>query len=514
VDRETVVIPGPGTPGAEHVLQHLPPEQYADILDRIREGYGLEHVESFAIDRELEHYRDNPEFLDRTFKRGSRYLYYIVTELEKRKMPLELALLPVVESAFNPVAYSHSRASGLWQFIPSSGRHYGLEQNWWIDERRDVIEGTQAALNYLQYLNSYFGGDWFLAIAAYNGGEGNVSAAIRRNQARGLPTDFFSLDLRNETMAYVPKLIAISRIVRSPEAYGLQFAAIPNQPYFEIIDPGKQVHLGEAADLAGITRDDMFALNPGYNRMTTPPDGPHRLLLPIPNADVFRQALANEATVENSKVLVAAAEPPPEVRHRVKRGETLSTISRKYGVSMAAIRDANGIKGSVIHPGELLLIPGGPASATLAALAAPRDDIAAQLPEGQRRTSYTSSSARTRVHVVRSGDTLWSVARRYGVTVPALADANGLSANAGLVPGARLDIPGKGGGSSASSSKSSDASRMTYKVRRGDTLSEIADKFNVTVRELMTWNRLRQSSSLRTGQRLVLYVDPSRQSGG
>ncbi len=206
-------------------------------------------------------------------------------------MPLELALLPVVESAFNPVAYSRSRASGLWQFIPSSGKHYGLEQNWWIDERRDVIEATQAALTYLEYLNRYFGGDWFLAIAAYNGGEGTVSSAVRRNQQRGLPTDFFSLELRAETRDYVPKLLAISRIVRNPEAYGLQFAAIPNQPYFEMVDPGRQVHLDEAADLAGITRDDMFALNPGFNRMTTPPKGPHRLLLPIPNAETFRQAM-------------------------------------------------------------------------------------------------------------------------------------------------------------------------------------------------------------------------------
>jgi membrane-bound lytic murein transglycosylase D len=498
-------------------LPHLPHDQYADILDRIRDGYGLQDVQNFAVDREVETYRNRPDFLDRTFKRGSRYLYYIVNELEKRNMPLELALLPVVESAYNPVAYSRSRAAGLWQWIPSSGKHYGLDQNFWIDERRDVIEATQAALTYLQYLNAYFNGDWYLAIAAYNGGEGTVSAAVRRNQERGLPTDFFSLDLRDETRDYVPKLLAISRIVRNPEAYGLQFAAIPNQPYFEIVEPGRQVHLGQAADLAGISRDDMFALNPGYNRMTTPPNGPYRLLLPIPNATTFRQALLDESMAQNSKVLVAAVEPPPDVHHRVRKGESLGVISRKYGVPMAAIREANGLKSSAtIHPGQSLLIPSaaGSASATLAALAAPREDIAAQITSGRATSSSASSSSRNaRVHVVKSGDTLWSVARRYGVTVPALADANGLSSKAGLVAGARLDIPGKGGGSSRSAA-SADASRMTYKVRSGDTLSEIADKFNVTVRELMTWNRMRQSTSLRTGQRLVLYVDPSRQSGG
>ena len=294
------------------------PASFADLLDRIRAGYALTDVQQPAVDRELALYRSQPDLLDRTFRRGARYLHYIVTEIEKRGMPMELALLPVVESAFNPLAYSRSRASGLWQFMPRTGRHYGLEQTWWLDERRDVIESTQAALSYLQYLHDYFEGDWLLAIAAYNGGEGTVSSAVRRNQERGRPTDFWSLDLRAETRNYVPKLLAISRIVRDPQAYGLQFAAIPNQPYFEVVDPGRQVHLGDAADLAGITREDMFALNPAYNRMTTPPDGPHRLLLPIPSAAQFRQAMLDQTLlIAQGKLVVAAAEPPPESALRV-----------------------------------------------------------------------------------------------------------------------------------------------------------------------------------------------------
>jgi len=474
----------------------------------------LPDVSHYAVDREVELYRKNPDFLDRTFKRGARYLYYIVQEIEKRNLPLELALLPVVESAFNPVAYSRSRASGLWQFIPSSGKHYGLEQNWWIDERRDVIEATNAALTYLQYLNTYFAGDWYLAIAAYNGGEGTVSGAVRRNQSAGLPTDFFSLNLRAETRDYVPKLLAISRIVRNPEAYGLSFAAIPNQPFFEAVEPGRQVHLDQAAQLAGITREDMFALNPGYNRMTTPPNGPHRLLLPIPNAQTFRQAMVEQSLVDQGSVAVLAVEAPPEVRHQVRRGETLSSIARQYSVPMLTIQQANEIHGSVIHPGQSLLIPAAAAgsTATLAALAAPRDDITAQLPEHQK----PAASKKPKVHVVKSGDTLWGVARKYGVTVPALASANGLSNKAGLVPGARLEIPGTGGGTvtRTASNSAKESSRVTYKVKRGDTLSEIADRFDVSVRELMTWNRLRQSSSLRAGQRLVVYTDSSRQTGG
>ncbi len=504
--------PGAGTDAAEQAemppplpaVPKLAPDEYVDVLDRIRAGFALEDVQNWAIDREVEGYRTKPDYLDRTFRRGARYLHYIVGEIEKRGMPMELALLPVVESAFNPVAYSRSRASGLWQFIPSSGRHYGLEQNWWIDERRDVIESTQAALNYLEYLHRYFDGDWFLAIAAYNGGEGTVSAAIRRNSAAGRPTDFFSLDLRPETRDYVPKLLAMRRLVGNPEAYGLTFAPIPNQPFFAMVDPGRQVHLGEAADLAGISRDDMFALNPGYNRMSTPPKGPYRLLLPVERAEAFRQAMLNpDAT---GTLAVAAIEPPPVIQHRVRSGESLTQISRRYDVPIDSIREANDLRGSMIHPGDMLVIPAATGStATLAAAAAPREDISAQLPEYQR--AGASKSTKSRTYTVRSGDTLWGVAHKYGVTVPKLADANGISATSGLSPGTRLQIPG-------GSTTSADTNRMTYKVRRGDTLSEIADKFNVSVRELMTWNRLRESSSLRTGQRLVVYVDPGRQTGG
>jgi len=497
----TVVIPAPQLPGAEK----LAPAEFADLLDRIRVGYGLPQAQHYAVEREVEWYRSRPDFLDRTFRRGARYLHYIVTEIERRDMPLELALLPVVESAFNPVAYSRSRASGLWQFIPSTGKHYGLEQNWWIDERRDVLLATDAALTYLQYLHDYFNGDWYLAIAAYNGGEGTVSRAVRRNVEAGRPTDFFSLDLKAETRDYVPKLLAISRIVADPAAYGLRFEPIPNQPYFGTIDPGKQVHLGEAADLAGISRDDMFALNPAFNRMTTPPNGPHRLLLPLDRVEPFRAALLSEDATQ--RLAAVAVAPPPDTRHRVRRGENLTSISRRYGVPVDTLRQANNLHGSTIHPGETLIIPGVPetAAATAAAgtVAEARPDIAAQLPERQR------ASAKPRVYTVKRGDTLWGVARKHGVTVPALASANGLSAQSQLTAGARLEIPGAGG-----NTPPGESTRMTYKVRSGDTLSEIAAKFNVSVRQLMSWNNLRSSSALRSGQRIVVYVDPRRVNGG
>ena len=498
----TAVIPAPYLPGAEK----LAPAEFGDLLDRIRVGYALPQAQHPSVDRELEWYSSRPEFLDRTFRRGARYLHHIVTEIERRDMPLELALLPVVESAFNPVAYSRSRASGLWQFIPSTGKHYGLDQNWWIDERRDVLLATDAALTYLQYLHKYFNGDWYLAIAAYNGGEGTVSRAIKRNADAGRPTDFFSLDLKAETRQYVPKLLAISRLVADPAAYGLRFEPIPNQPYFGIVDPGKQVHLGEAADLAGISRDDMFALNPAFNRMTTPPSGPHRLLLPVSRVEPFRAALASDDG--SQRVAAAAAAPPPDTRHRVRRGENLSSIARRYGVPLDTLRQANNLHGSTIHPGQVLVIPGVPAEAAGSAggttLAEARPELAAQLPERQ-----STATTKARVYTVKRGDTLWGVARKHGVTVPALASANGLSADSQLAAGARLEIPGAGRGAPPG-----ETSRVTYKVRSGDTLSEIAQRFNVSVRQLMSWNNLRSSSSLRAGQRIVIYVDPKRVNGG
>jgi membrane-bound lytic murein transglycosylase D len=498
--ESVTVVPMPRLPGAEKLV----PAEYADLLDRIRVGYGLPQAQHYAVDREIEAYRSRPDFLDRTFRRGARYLHHIVTEIERRNLPLELALLPVVESAFNPVAYSRSRASGLWQFIPSTGKHYGLAQNWWIDERRDVLRATDAALAYLQYLHKYFNGDWYLAIAAYNGGEGTVSRAVARNAAAGRPTDFFSLDLKAETRDYVPKLLAISRIVSDPAAYGLQFEPIANQPYFGSVDPGRQVHLGEAADMAGISRDDMFALNPAFNRMTTPPSGPHRLLLPVERVAPFAAAIAASTEGEQR---VAAAAPPPDTRHHVRRGENLTSISRQYGVPVETLRQANGLRGSTIHPGDTLLIPGVPASGTAAAatVAEARPDIAAQLPERQS----AAAPAKPRVYTVRRGDTLWGVARKHGVTVPALASANGLTTRSQLTAGARLEIPGAG-----RAAPPGESSRITYKVRSGDTLSEIAEKFSVSVHQLMTWNQLRTSMSLRAGQRIVVYVDPRRVNGG
>ena len=333
------------TPGSAHAASAP-----TDLFERIRSGFVIADMDEDAIDREERWFASHPAYLDRTFKRGERYLYHIVKELEARKMPLELALLPVVESAFNPVAYSRARASGLWQFIPGTGKRYGLKQNWYYDGRRDVVAATTAALDYLQALSDEFDGDWLLAIAAYNAGEAGVARAVERNRAAGKPMDFFSLKLPKETRAYVPKLLAMRRIVADPNGHGLEFAPIDNEPYFAKVDTAGQIDLHVAAELANVSQDELIALNPAFNHWVTDPDGPHHLLVPVD-----REAL----------LIAGLADLPPEKRvrvvyHHVRPGDTLGGIADKYGVSVATLRASNKIRGTMIRPGQDLLVTAAP----------------------------------------------------------------------------------------------------------------------------------------------------------
>lgn len=263
-----------------------------DLMDRLRAGFSLEIPDHPRIDSQIRWFAANGDYLDRVQKRAAPYLYFILEEAEQRGIPNELALLPIVESGFRPFAYSPGRAAGLWQFIPSTGKHFGLEQNWWYDGRRDVVAATRAAFDYLSKLATRFDGDWQLALASYNAGAGTVQRAIKRNQRQGKPTDFWSLELPKETMRYVPKLLAVAKVIAHPQQYGITLAAIPNQPYFDSIDIGSQLDLALAADMAGISIEEIYRLNPGFNRWATSPAGPHRLSIPVERAERFSEALA------------------------------------------------------------------------------------------------------------------------------------------------------------------------------------------------------------------------------
>jgi membrane-bound lytic murein transglycosylase D len=457
----------------------------ADLLDRIRTGFDLEDVDHPWVDQEVQWFAKHPDYLDRTLKRGERYLFHIVQELEARRMPLELALLPIVESAFNPVAYSRARASGLWQFIPGTGRRYGLKQNWYYDGRRDVLAATSAALDYLEFLSLEFEGDWMLAVAAYNCGEAAVARAIARNRAAGLPTDFFSLKLPKETRAYVPKLLAMRRIVAAPAEHGLAFASMPNEPYFTKVDLAGQIDLHVAAEVAEISKDEMLALNPAFNHWVTDPDGPHYLLVPVDR----------EARVVAGLAALPAESRLRVVYHHVRAGESLGSIADKYGVSVATLRTTNKLRGSMIHPGQDLLIAAAPRGVGDRKMASANDYLA---PTRSKRSSSTASK-----HKVRSGDTLWSIARTHGVSMDQLASSNGMKASQTLSVGQVLKIPGV---ATLASSNPDSAAQTTYVVRSGDTLSRIAKKFRVSMTDLLGWNSLKVSHVLKPGQRLVMFT--------
>ena len=318
-----------------------------DLFAYLRSGFALPAPEDASVAREIEQYRGRPAALARTLRRGERYLHHIVETLEARDMPLELALLPAVESAFDPFAQSPRQASGLWQFVPSTGWRYGLDQDWWCDRRRGVLDATRAALDHLQDLHDQFEGDWLLALAAYNAGARNVKRAMERSRRSGRPTDFFHLDLPPETRRYVPKLLALSRLVADPEAFGLDLPSIPNAPYFVRVDLESQIDLEHVADLAQISREELRALNPEFNRWVTGPEGPRQLLVPAPARGRVESALASLPRRDRIRF----------VRHRVRRGETLSAIARRHRSSVDALRAVNRLRGSLIHPGQELVVP-------------------------------------------------------------------------------------------------------------------------------------------------------------
>lgn len=469
-------------------------EDYDDLFDRLRAGFALDEVQELAIDQQFAWFQHNPDYLDRTFLRAQRYLYHIIIEVEARNMPLEFALLPLVESAYEPFAFSRSRAAGLWQFMPGTGVRFGLKQNWWYDGRRDVIESTRAALDYLQALHDQFDGDWLLAIAAYNVGEGGVQRAINRNLARGLPTDFWHLNLPAETRAYVPKLLALKRLMAEPERYGIEFAAIPNEPYFAVIDTDSQIDLKIAAHLAGSNDEEVAALNPGYNRWATDPQGPHRLLLPIDHADAFETALKTLAPSERVRY----------VTHNVARRETLPMIARQYGTSVAVISKVNDLHGLRLTAGQSLNIP--EVSAQLpdkVLLAASRVDRPAFDNGGHGRRQI--------VHRVLLGETLISIAHRHRMAVGTLARLNRMEPGDTLVKGQRLVI--KASSKHYRGEGQASGRRVQYSVRRGDTASSIARKFQVSIAKLNSWNGLNKRHKIRAGQRLIIYVESTRHQG-
>jgi membrane-bound lytic murein transglycosylase D len=465
------------------------PAEPRDLLNRIRAGLILTDLDNSRIDTEADWFARNPQYIERVFTRAAPYLHYIVSQVEARGLPLELALLPVIESAFQPYAYSRARADGLWQFIPSTGGRFGLKQDWWYDGRRDVVAATQAALDYLTYLNEMFEGDWLHAIAAYNCGEGNVSRAIKRNQAARKPIDFWNLKLPKETAGYVPRLLAMGKIMADPEIYGLSIEGMPDEPYFKQVETGGQISIEVAAELAGITTAEMYDLNPAHHRWATDPTGPHSLLVPVESAEAF-----------SSNLLLLTPDQRMRVeRYTVRPGDTVTSVAQRFGTTAQHLRELNELgSASTIQQGAELRVPSAVASLP------PQVLQAAARVDGRNRTRTV-----TAVHVVRKGESLWAIARRYNMDVSALARLNRIDPKSTLRSGQKLKLHGTVQTSNkAAAASSGDGKRVTYVVRSGDTLSSIARSLRVSVNNLREWNNL-AGSAIRAGQKLVAFV-PSR----
>ncbi|WP_273427061.1 LysM peptidoglycan-binding domain-containing protein [Marinobacter sp.] len=475
----------------QKIVQEAP--QPSDLWNRLRSGFALNHdVDNERVRDQLNWYASHPGYIDRVVERGSRYLHYIISETEKRGLPAEFALLPVVESAFDPFAYSHGRAAGLWQFIPSTGKYFGLTQSWWHDDRRDVVEATDAALTYLDRLANRFDGDYTLALAAYNSGGGTVSSAMRKNRKKNEPQDFWSLDLPRETRHYVPKLIALAKIFDKPEDYGIELPTLEDKPYFEVVDTGSQMDLAQAAELAKVDVDEIYLLNPTYNRWATNPDGPHRLLVPRENADIFRAALAE---IPRSKRVSWR-------NYKVQSGDSLNTIARKFSTTPAVIQQVNKLNSDLIRIGQRLMIPSASRGSDTYALSA------SQRLERKQDRKRDGNKVR---YTVRRGDTFWDIAREHRVSVRQVAAWNGMAPGDPLIPGKELVIWSKTSQPTMVATNNARGKAMVrkvgYRVRKGDSLSTIANRFSVNVRDIASWNDLNTSRYLQPGQSLVLYVD-------
>ena len=347
-----------------------------------------------------------PEYIERMMDRSQKYLFYVVGEVEKRGMPSEIALLPMIESAYNPIANSRSKAVGIWQFIPSTGRLYGLKQDWWQDKRRNVVDATNAALDYLQKLHALFG-TWDLALAAYNAGEGTVSRAIAKNKAKGLPTDYANLKLPAETKDYVPKLQAIKNIVSNPSQYGLYIDPIPNKPYFTYVEAPAVIDADLAANLAEISYDEFLLLNSEHRRpLIRTNEKTQKFILPINAADTFVKNLS-----QNEKPLVSWNIYKP------KRNEKIKTIANKFDMEESDLIKANDLNPQkLIKPSSIILVAKKEGTETNA-----HQDIDESIIQKDSKTEVSVSPNK---YKVKSGDTLTKIAKKYGISVDELKDIN------------------------------------------------------------------------------------------
>jgi membrane-bound lytic murein transglycosylase D len=457
-----------------------------DVWQRVRGQLNFEFEDNNRIAAQRNWYLKHPNYMQRVAVRAKPFLHLIVEKLEQQNMPLELVLLPIVESAFDPFAYSHGRAAGMWQFIPSTGKRFGMKQTWWYDGRRDVMASTQGAIDYLNYLVKMYDGNWFHALAAYNSGEGRVQRAIRKNKKAGKPTDFWNLDLPRETRAYVPKLLALADILANSEQYNFNWPKIDNIPFTQEVIVGSQIDLALAAQMAGLTVKELHSLNPGYNRWATDPNGPYTLLLPIDKVENFSIELAKTDSSQRLNW----------TRHKIRSGDSLLKLAKQYHTTTDIISRVNELRSNVIIAGEYLIIP-----VALKSL----DSYSLSQEQRLAKTQSKKSGEYKLNHTVKSGDTFWELSRQYDVNLRQLAKWNGMAPTDTLRPGKELviwvDDVSKG------QRKNAVMRTLVYTVRNGDSLARIAGRFNVKISDIQKWNQSKLKKYLQPGQKLKIFVD-------
>lgn len=479
--------------------------EYDSLWDRLFDSYSLPPVEHEEIDRELEWFINHPGYVDRVQKRAEPFLYSIVKQFEKHNVPGELALLPVIESAFQPDAVSPAKAAGLWQFIPSTGRIYGLKQSRSYDGRRDVYASTRAAIKYLKKLHSDFNGDWLLAIAAYNCGEGAVARAIQKNEARNKPTDFWSLELPGETRAYVPRLLAVAKLFAEAEQYGIDLHHIPNEALFKPVKISTRLDLALAANAADISLDKLYELNPGFKRQYADVEGSFRLFIPADKKiKEFKQELER---------LAQQSQSPNRGRPSMADGLIAardSKLTETYGTRSDERKPVKGERGNSIKKKE------GGGRGTASTASKPKGKIVSKIRnEGSVALASASrkpaaSLAKRSTYTVQAGETLWSIAKKNSVDVEQLAKWNGLSAKNGVVKaGQTLVLWNKDAGKklAIASSGIKPSQSIRYTIQRGDTLFSISKRFKVSVADLRKWNGSKVEKHIQPGTSIMVQVE-------
>ena len=433
-----------------------------------------------------------PDYLASISKRAQPFLYLVVSEVENERLPIEIALLPIVESDYYPFSYSHGTATGIWQFIPSTGRMYGLEEDWWHEDRRDVLASTKAALHYLKDLNQMFEGDWLLSIAAYNAGPGRVQRAIDKNIKQGKKTDYWSLDLPKETEKYVPKLLAIAKVLKDPARYNQKLLSIENKPYLEPIKLESQFDLALIAQWTNLSIDEIYSFNPGLKRWATPEALPYTILLPIDVVGDFKEVLSNQKN-------------RPKVswtRYKVKEGDSLGVIAQNFNTTIHQIQSVNEIKGNLIRANSYLIVP----------LARESEDYYS-LSDDQREESRLNASKNSEklIYKVVSGDSLWKISQDFSVTVNELVRWNKIVPTAPLSIGKELVIL-------IDDKEKTELAKIThtgidinrnivYTVKSGDNLSLIAQRYKVKVSQIRDWNDLNEKDILQPGDKLTITIN-------